>query len=81
MDLPLAYDVGLEFCYSDASNVYVLSWISWQRRKAIAVKASNTYKHCKSRLRTVIRVVFGHLAVILNNDKWPADIGESNPGP
>ena len=28
-----------------------------------------------------IWVVFGHLAVMPNNDKWPADIGESNPEP
>ena len=27
-----------------------------------------------------IWIVFGHSAVIPNNDKWPADIGELNPG-
>ena len=27
-----------------------------------------------------IWVVFGHSAVILSIEKWPADIGGSNPG-
>ena len=28
-----------------------------------------------------IWVIFGHSAVIVNNDKWSADIEGSNPGP
>ena len=27
-----------------------------------------------------IWVVLGHSALISNNDEWPEDIGESNPG-
>ena len=54
MDSPLAcyLAVDLDF-YSDSSNVYVLSWKMLKTREVIATKASDAYKHCKFRLRTV----------------------------
>ena len=55
MDLPrLLFGVGFQiFFYNDASNVYVLSWIYLERARLIDTTASDAYKRCKSRLRTV----------------------------
>ena len=44
MDLPrLLFDVSFQNFYSDALNVYFLSWICWECAKLTAITASDAY--------------------------------------
>ena len=44
MDLPhLLFGIGFQIFYSDASNVYVLSWICWEHVRLTATTASVAY--------------------------------------
>ena len=50
------------FFYSDALNVYVLSWICWERERLIAATASNAYN--------IVSPIWGQYGSNLGNF-WP----------
>ena len=83
MDLPrLLLVVDFQISYSDASNIYVLSWIYWERASLIAATASDAYN--------IASPVWGEygsnvgsvwvVCVILINEKWSKYIRGSNSG-
>ena len=63
MDLPsLLFGVGFQILYSDASNVYVLSWICWERVRLIATTASDAHN--------IVSPIWGQYGVTLGS-LWP----------